>query len=359
MEDPANNPIRIPDLVEFGRTLQTLLAGLVIAFDPITAGSGACGGGCTFLPPALDYPGIVKFIGDLWPGNKNIDEWLAAYNKGKANVPTQEQIDLAIRYQQSEFWDFANPSPPAEWSRGFNLSTLAPVFHKLWTDLGLNPPPLNPPAPDQETGSVNELRAPEKVSEPTLPLAVTPNLTTVNLKAAPVAQDSQVKKDVSTDALQDVQSIPPAATGAPADAAAVPSNADTRAGQTADSASKPVEKPVPIEMTRDGNMAVPGKVGGNGTNSRGGLRGALRSAADQISSSISNVTSGSMGGTNTGKTSTGKTGTAGPRPANPAPAGPRLANPAPAAARPANPAPAGIGLCKEWYRLWVCTSPMR
>ena len=59
-------------------------------------------------------------------------------------------------------------------------------------------------------------------------------------------------------------------------------------------------------MTRDGNMAVPGKVGGNGTNSHGGLGGALRSAADQIHSSISKITGGLTGGTKTGETSTGE-----------------------------------------------------
>ena len=138
------------------------------------------------------------------------------------------------------------------------------------------------------------------------------------------------------EALQDVQSITPAGTGAPADAAAVSNTADNEAGQD--------WQP---DRTRDGNMAVPGKVGGNGTNPRGELRGALRSAADRISSSISRLTGGL---------------TAAPRPARPAPAAPRLANPAPAAPRPANPAPAapiaatpapaaGTGPSKERYRL--------
>lgn len=129
------------------------------------------------MPPALDYPGIVKSIGNAWPGNPVIDEWLAAYENGTANVPTQEQIDATLRLNQSEFWDFGNDPLPPELSTGFNLSTLAPFFHKLWTDLGLNPPPLNPPAPNQETvgvdaptsGPVNELRAFEKVSQRTLP----------------------------------------------------------------------------------------------------------------------------------------------------------------------------------------------
>ena len=38
MADPSTNPIQLPDLVQLGRALQTLAAGLVIAFDPITPG---------------------------------------------------------------------------------------------------------------------------------------------------------------------------------------------------------------------------------------------------------------------------------------------------------------------------------
>jgi hypothetical protein len=153
MADPATNPIHFPDLVQIGRTLQTLAAAFVIAFDPLTPGAGLCTGGlgnCSWLPPALDYPGIVKFIGDLWPGNTVIDEWLDAVENGTANVPTQEQIDTAARLAQQNgtFWDFGNPSPPPALISGFNLSTLAPFFHQLWTALGFNPPPLAPnPAP--------------------------------------------------------------------------------------------------------------------------------------------------------------------------------------------------------------------
>ena len=320
MADPATNPIQLPTLEEFGRTLQTLAAALVIAFDPLTPGSGLCTGGlgnCSWLPPALDYPGIVKGIGDLWPGNPVINEWLDALANGTANVPTKEQIETAVKLaeQSGSFWDFGNPSPPPELIGGFNLNTLAPFFHKLWTDLGLNPPPLNPPAPGQEPddlnaptdGPVNELRAFEKASQLRLPPSMTPNLTPVNLDTAPVAPDGQVMKDVSTQAQQDVesitkdvQSITGAATGAPADAAAVPNNADTKAGQK-----------LATDTTRDGNMAVPGKVGGTGTNPRGGLGGALRSAADQISSGISKITGGFTGETSTGGTKTGETSTGG------------------------------------------------
>jgi hypothetical protein len=92
----------------------------------------------------------VKSIGDLWPGNPVINEWLDALANGTANVPTKKQIDTAARLaqQNSSFWDFGNPSPPPELISGFNLSTLAPFFHQQWTALGFNPPPLaTDPAP--------------------------------------------------------------------------------------------------------------------------------------------------------------------------------------------------------------------
>ena len=58
--------------------------------------------------------------------------------------PRRSRSNRRRAQRQKAFWSFGNPSPPAEWSTGFNPSTLAPFFHKLWTDLGLNPPPLNP-----------------------------------------------------------------------------------------------------------------------------------------------------------------------------------------------------------------------
>jgi hypothetical protein len=206
MADPSTNPIQLPNLVEFGRTLQTLLAGMVIAFDPFTPGSPFCQGDCGGRA-AWDYPAIVKHIGALWPGNENIDEWLTALENGTANVPTQEQIDVQVALKH-HFWSFGNQPLPDDWSNtGFNPSSLAPFFHKLWTDLGLNPPPLTTPAPatgpaasiaalkqkpeqgdvkldsrpqgseGQHTGGVdaptggpvNKLRAFKKVSRPTLP----------------------------------------------------------------------------------------------------------------------------------------------------------------------------------------------
>jgi hypothetical protein len=149
MADPSTNPIQLPDLEQFGRALQSLAAAMVVAFDPFTPGSFFCPGDCSYLPAALDYPGIVRMIGDVWPGNPVIDEWLHAYENGTANVPTEEQIELAIKLKEGHFWTFGNEPLPDDWSRtGFNPSSLAPGFHALWTALGLNPPPLAPdPAP--------------------------------------------------------------------------------------------------------------------------------------------------------------------------------------------------------------------
>ena len=113
--DPSTNPIRLPNLVDFGRSLQALLAGLVMASDPTTPGSPFCPGTCGFLPAGLDYPGIVKSIAAVWPGNPLLegpDGWLTAYENGTANGPTQEQIEHSVQILQPDRWDFGNASPP-------------------------------------------------------------------------------------------------------------------------------------------------------------------------------------------------------------------------------------------------------
>ncbi len=148
MADPSTNRVQIPDVVAFGRALQTLFAGLVIAFDPITPGSFFCPGDCSYLPDFMDYPAIAKYISDAWPGNPLLDGedgWLTHYANGTANVPTTEQVQKAIDLKEGHFWDFGNQAPPADWITGFNFNSLAPSFHALWTALGLRPPPLHEP----------------------------------------------------------------------------------------------------------------------------------------------------------------------------------------------------------------------
>jgi hypothetical protein len=163
-DNPSTNPIQLPNIVALGRSLQTFAAGTVIAFDPFTPGSGACPGACANLPAALDYPAIVKVIGNLWPGNTSIDSWLTAYANHTANVPTPAQIakNIELYNKGLQFWDFGNkPLPNSSVNTGINPSSLAPMFHALWAALGLNPPPLAPAplAPAQNAaptgGSVN------------------------------------------------------------------------------------------------------------------------------------------------------------------------------------------------------------
>ncbi len=203
MADPSTNPIRLPDLEQSARAIQSLAAALVVAFWPITPGSVFCPGDCSQVF-SVDYPAIAKFIGDIYPGNAVIDEWLDAYENGTANVPTQQQIDHAVEQKGKSFWTFGNPSPPADWQK-INLSGLAPHFHALWTALGLKPPPI-------AADSSEEMDSQDSTDGPTNDLQALRNVSTA--KADPPATD-----------------IAPAETKA-TDAAPVPDDGDPSADQT-------------------------------------------------------------------------------------------------------------------------------
>lgn len=95
---------KLPDLVDFGRALQSLFASFLVAFNPFIPGSPVCPGPCLLLEPGGDlwkpedwntpsYYLLAKLVGDLWPGNPVIDEWVAAYDNGTANVSTPEIIE--------------------------------------------------------------------------------------------------------------------------------------------------------------------------------------------------------------------------------------------------------------------------
>jgi hypothetical protein len=302
MADPSTNPIQLPDLEQFGRAIQSLAAAMVVAFDPFTPGSFLCPGDCSFIPAAMDYPGIVKSIGDLWPGNPVIDEWLNAYENGTANVPTEEQVQLAIKLKEGHFWTFDHPALPAGWIKGFDFTSLAPQFHALWTALGLNPPPLEEdPFQDPDTldapGPTSELRATMNVSQETASEQThlsAPNATTLNshLNTDPATPDNQVTNDAFSEVQQDDPFITPAVVEAPS-------------GTAPNSADPTDDQKLKTEKIRDGNMAVPGRGRGTGSTSHAGLSDALRSATDQISSSISAVTSGLTGGAKTDESSAG------------------------------------------------------
>jgi hypothetical protein len=132
------------DPTQLAQTLQAFAAGLMF-FDPITPGSPFCPGECTSITSAgLDYPSLIKDIGNMMPGNPVINEWLTAYANGTANVPSQATIENSIALLQNHnFWDFQDAPYVGNNTPGsFDLATLAPEFHQFWTALGFTVPPL-------------------------------------------------------------------------------------------------------------------------------------------------------------------------------------------------------------------------
>jgi hypothetical protein len=142
MADPDYSNFQIPSFDEIGRDFQSLLAASAV-FTPFTPGSPFCPGDCSFITDNhLDYPDLIKDVGQLWPGNDNIDAWLAAYAAGEANVPTADQIQNSINILQQGFWDFDNPSP----TDGPDYSATIAEWQTFWTSLGFDT--TNPPAGD-------------------------------------------------------------------------------------------------------------------------------------------------------------------------------------------------------------------
>ena len=84
--------VHIPSLNEIARTFQSLLAGLVVDFNPFVPGSPLCSGKALPTCPSVSDPTIVKFIWDMWPGNPLIEKWLDLEKQGLANGTTAAQV---------------------------------------------------------------------------------------------------------------------------------------------------------------------------------------------------------------------------------------------------------------------------
>jgi hypothetical protein len=135
------------DPTEIAQTFQAFLAGLMM-FDPFTPGSPFCPGECTSVTSAgLDYPDLIKDIGNIMPGNPVINEWLTDYANGTANVPSEATIQNSISLLQNHnFWDFGNAPYVGENTPGTtDLAELAPAFEQFWTNLGFTVPALDDP----------------------------------------------------------------------------------------------------------------------------------------------------------------------------------------------------------------------
>jgi hypothetical protein len=316
MADPATNPIQLPDLTQIGRALQALLAASIVAFDPITPGSPFCPGDCSMITAAhLDYPDLVRGIGAMWPGNETINNWLAAYDAGTANVPTQEQIDHSIEILQQGFWDFGNPGAPPEWSKGFDLHSLAAGFHTFWTSLGFTPPPLNPNTDDPlegDTSSVNALTSgPETQVNPLRTVASNLGL---NGEGTPSGESGEVTKPAD----QEGTTLPvdPAGTTKPADPEG------TTKGPASGTASAPATHVNPLRQiasalgltgkhtppSESGTTTKPADPAGSANGSGSGSGSANGSGSGSNSANGSGSGSGSANGSGSGSGSSSASG---------------------------------------------------
>jgi hypothetical protein len=164
MEDPDYNGFQIPSLDEAGRALQSLAAASAV-FTPFTPGSPFCPGECEFVTDNnLDYPDLIRYVDQAWPGNETIGAWLDAYDNGMANVPTEEQIARSIEILQQGFWSFGNPVPPE--GSGPDYSETTAQWYQFWTSLGFDP--SNNVAPGDFEGQLASLAnafGPEQLSE--------------------------------------------------------------------------------------------------------------------------------------------------------------------------------------------------
>ncbi len=145
MSDPSDNAIKMITFEQLGRMMQTYAAGSVIAFDPITPGSPGCPNSCEGMSQDDGFPAIVRMINNAWPGNPTLEQWLASYDAGTANVPTQQNIDRNIELYRmgSENWDFGNKPLSDEYvNYGWNPSSLAPQFYNFYKSMGIDPGPL-------------------------------------------------------------------------------------------------------------------------------------------------------------------------------------------------------------------------
>ena len=110
--EPSTNGWRIPRRTrrasrsgEIGRTLQTALAGIIVAS---TRSRPAVR--CAWVPCASQadsIPTIVQAISDLWRATRPSSPGLRSYEDGIANVPTRNNVDNSNKlWKSSSFWDF-------------------------------------------------------------------------------------------------------------------------------------------------------------------------------------------------------------------------------------------------------------
>ncbi len=123
-------------LTDVAHTLENLEAGLIIDFDPFTAGSPACPGLCTELPASEQIPALVQDIYNADPTNTTLGTWLTDYaeNPTLVNEPTQEEINASIALLQTGSYNFS-PTELAQVDQA--LANINPELPALYTNAGI------------------------------------------------------------------------------------------------------------------------------------------------------------------------------------------------------------------------------
>ena len=125
--------IEIPTLTEFTHALENVAAGVVIDFDPFTAGSPDCPASCD-IPECLTYPAIVQDIANLDPSNTTLQTWLAEFAAGTAAAPTQSQIEETVALLQVGVY---NLTPDQLATVDADLASINPELPALYTNAGI------------------------------------------------------------------------------------------------------------------------------------------------------------------------------------------------------------------------------
>jgi hypothetical protein len=141
LEEPATDGdlpatgINIPTLGEFGQSLQSIAASLIVAFNPYTPGSPACPGVCE-LPEGWSTPELVDML-DPDDSNPMIQAWLAGFAEDALypnNNATQEQINYSIALLQTGMY---NLTPEQLGNYNDALTSINAGLPALFTNAGI------------------------------------------------------------------------------------------------------------------------------------------------------------------------------------------------------------------------------
>jgi hypothetical protein len=141
LEDPATDgdlpgtAVNVPTLGEFGQSMQSIAASLIVAFNPYTPGSPACPGVCD-VPDGWSTRELVDML-DPDDSNPMIQAWLAGFAEDALypnNNATQEQINYAVALLQTGMYNLT-PEQLANYNEA--LGSINEGLPALFTNAGI------------------------------------------------------------------------------------------------------------------------------------------------------------------------------------------------------------------------------